>query len=133
MEVPLYMTTSDVQRPYGVNKESFKFIQTFISQKQTPKNIQYLHTYLYVYYFQLPCKVTLNFNCSSKCQQTKAAQHAVHSRQGCSTCYADMFKFKFINFTNLICKTFKYTDNKSHFLNGNKYFQRSNFPALFYG
>lgn len=121
MEVPVYMTTSDVVRPHAVsvfNKESFKFIQTFISQKQMPKNIQYLYTHLYVYYFQLPC----DFNFPSKCQQTQAAQHTVHSRQGCSTCYVDMFKFKFINFTDLICKTFKYKDNKSHFLSGNKYF-----------
>lgn len=83
MEVPSYITTSHVvllHASFLFNKESCKFIQTFISQKQTPKNIQYLHDYLHVHYIQLPCKVILNIVFSSKCQQSKTPQHVVHSR-----------------------------------------------------
>lgn len=122
MEVPAYITTSHVVLLHAMflfNKESWKFIQTFISQKQTPKNIQYLHTYLYVHYIQLPCKVILNFVFSSKCQQIKAAQYVAHSRCDSnrvrrSTCYADMFNYEFNRFKNLIYKTFKYEDTTSH-------------------
>jgi hypothetical protein len=82
MEVPAYITSSYVVLLHAMflfNKESCKFIDIYFTET-IPKNIQYLHAYLYVHYIQLPCKVILNFVFSSKCQQSKAAQHVVHSR-----------------------------------------------------